>query len=62
MRLVLSFGKSLTLVAALTMTLSATGCGQPAADTETAPSSDLGAEAGSTTGGGAEVPAAGGDE
>jgi len=60
MRLVLSFGKSLTLLAALMLT--ATGCGQSPENSETTPATDLGAEeAGSTTGGGAEVPESGGD-
>jgi len=62
MRLVLSFGKSLTLVAVLAMILTVAGCGESPENTETSPSTDLGAEeAGSTTGGGAEVPAAGGE-
>lgn len=61
MRLIMNLGRTFTLVAVLGLTLSAVGCGG-GTDTEetgadTTPSTDLGEEAGSNTGGGAETPA-----
>lgn len=76
MRLISKFGRSLSLVAVLGFSFAATGCGESATDStdtasetpeastpETSPATDLGAsEAGSNTGGGTDVPEAGGED
>jgi hypothetical protein len=71
MRLLSRIGRSLTFVAVLGLTFAAVGCGDSATETtdtpeastpETSPATDLGtSEAGSDTGGGADVPEAEGE-
>lgn len=61
MRLITKSGRLFTLIAVVGLSLSAAGCTERPVDgtdaTGTAPATATGAEAGSNTGGGAEVPA-----
>jgi hypothetical protein len=61
MRVIFETARLFALVAVFGLMAASSGCAKPESGAST-PDSDLGAEAGSTTGGGAEVPEAGDDE
>ncbi len=61
MRLIMNLGRTFTLIAVLGLSLSAVGCGESQTEetdaaSDTTPTTELGEEAGSNTGGGAETP------